>query len=599
VNYRQLKVALYKVTAEDWYLYRLYQTAKRYQKTKAPIPPGKLVFDKFVDLTSKPDELSETAIDLSPALTNGYGQVFVQVDPVEENKDPVRIDADLPEGHIEAWVQATDIGLDAFVDKNSLVAWANSLHDGHPLGGVEIRVMPDDVTGTTEANGLARFAFKDQPQATEPDATGLLVARRGDDVAILPQSIYPNYRSYGHGWRSSDSSESIGWYVFDDRRLYRPGEEVNVKGWIRKVNLSPLGDTELYGSAGESVNYILKDSQDNEVTKGKAILNALAGFDLKLQLPGTMNLGVASLEFDLGDNGGKYTHNFRVEEFRRPEFEITAQVSEALHFIGSSATATMKASYYTGGGLANTEVNWTVISQPTNYTPPNRDDYTFGKYYAWWRGDREHGESKQQTLTGKTDADGIHALRMDFDGVNPPRPSTVVAEARVQDVNRQTIAATTTFLVHPADTYVGLKPARNFVQKGEPFDLAAIVTDLDGKALSNHDVKLRLVRLEYVYEKGEWKERETDAHEQSIRSGLDPMHVHLATSGGGEYRLTAQVRDDRERLNETELLLWVAGGKILPTRKVEQEKVDLIPDRKSYAASDVAEILLQSPFYPA
>jgi len=60
---------------------------------------------------------------------------------------------------------------------------------------------------------------------------------------------------------------------------------------------------------------------------------------------------------------------------------------------------------------------------------------------------------------------------------------------------------------------------------------------------------LRLVRLEYVYEKGEWKEKETDAHEQTIRSGVDPLHVHLQHQGR-RVPLTAQVRDDRERLNE-------------------------------------------------
>ena len=35
---------------------------------------------------------------------------------------------------------------------------------------------------------------------------------------------------------------------------------------------------------------------------------------------------------------------------------------------------------YAGGGLANAETNWTVTAQPTNYTPPNRADYTFGKW---------------------------------------------------------------------------------------------------------------------------------------------------------------------------------------------------------------------------
>ncbi len=63
--------------------------------------------------------------------------------------------------------------------------------------------------------------------------------------------------------------------------------------------------------------------------------------------------------------------------------------------------------------------------------------------------------------------------------------------------------------------------------------------------------------------------------------------------------MTARVYDDRERPNESELTLWVAGGKNPPRRDVSQEKVELIPDRKEYRAGDTAEILVQSPFVPA
>jgi uncharacterized protein YfaS (alpha-2-macroglobulin family) len=592
VNHHQLHVRLYKVAPEDWPKYRGYVAAVQYLKDKAPPQqPGKLVLDKIIDIKSQPDEAIETAIDLTPALTNGYGQVLVQVEPVVEKNGAATIYAYRPNGRVEAWVQVTDIGLDAFTDKGSLVAWANSLKDGTPLAGVEMTVLPDDSTVQTDANGLARLPLKAAP---ETNSSPLLIAHRGDDAAILPRSIYDN--SGKSGWRRDDESDSLSWYVFDDRKLYRPGEEVNVKGWIRQINLTPTGDTELFAKAGETVSYVLKDSQDNEITKGSVKLNALSGFNLKLQLPATMNLGTARLDFELAKDGGEYTHQFQVQEFRRPEFEVTAQTSEAPHFVGSSATTTMTATYYTGGALADTEVNWTVTSKPTSYTPPNRDDYTFGKFYAWWRDESDDSKSNEQTFTGKTDSTGHHTLKIDFDSVNPPRPSSVTAQARVQDVNRQTLAATTTMLVHPADVYVGLKSARTFVQKGEAFDIAAIVTDLDGKAVANREIKFRLVRLDYVYEKGEWKQKEMDAQEQTVKSGADAVHVHFATKEGGAYRLTAQVRDERERANESELSLWAAGGKLPPQREIKQEKVELIPDRKTYAGGDVAEILVQSPF---
>lgn len=602
INYPQLRVAIYKTTPEDWGQFRRYQGTRLTNTREVQAPPGKLISDGVIDVKAGRDQLIETAIDLSAALEGGYGQVFVKVEPVERSEDrgkPVTVNANRSY-KAESWVQVTEIGLDAFADQNKLIAWANSLKDGRPLAGVELSVAADGITGTTGADGLAHLAFK-SPSPTKADKSSLLVARRGKDVAILPQ----NYNSYYYNqnenvsWRRADSRESLSWYVIDDRKLYRPGEEVNIKGWIRKIDLTPTGGTDLFAAAGETVNYVLNDAQGNDITKGTVKLNALAGFNLKVSLPATMNLGNATLEFELAKEGGTHSHYFQVQEFRRPEFEITTQASEAPHFVGSFATATMTAAYYSGGGLANTEVDWSVTSRPTNYTPPNRDDYTFGKFYAWWRNDDQNEETSEQSFKSRTDGEGKHTLRMDFDAVSPARPSSVTAHARVQDVNRQTLASTTTLLVHPADVYVGLKSARSFVQKGQPFDIATIVTDLDGKALAGREVRLRLVRLDYVYAKGQWKQQERDPQEQTLRSGADAVNARFQTKEGGMYRLTAQVRDDRERLNESELSLWVAGGKLPPKREVEQEKVDLIPDRRNYAGNEVAEILVQSPFAPA
>ncbi|HEX8073095.1 MAG TPA: alpha-2-macroglobulin family protein [Pyrinomonadaceae bacterium] len=598
LNYRRLKVALYKVTPADWPRFRAYEMRRHRRDNTPQTPPGRLVYARTVEVQAAPDEITQTLVDLSPALSNGYGQAFVQVEGVDEPNAPVRVYAYRPDNRVDAWVQATGIALDAFADNNALVAWANELATGRPLAGVQLSVSPEGLNGTTDAQGTARLAFKDA-NASKGDA--LLVARRGDDVALLPKEFTPYYydEDRATGWRRADATTTLAWYVFDDRKLYRPGEEVRVKGWIRRVNLTPGGDTELFAAAGQSAAYVLKDNQGNEVARGDAKLNALAGFDLALRLPAPMHLGRAHLEFKLGGDSGTHTHTFQVEEFRRPEFELTARTSQAPHFVGASATATAVASYYTGGGLTDTEVNWTVTAVPTNYTPPNRGDYTFGRFVPWWRSDASANEQTEHTFKGRTDAAGRHTLRLDFDGVTPPRPSSVIAEASVQDVNRQTLAATATMLVHPADVYVGLKSARTFVQQGAPFELSVIVTDLDGRALAGRDVALTLVRLDYVFEKGSWRQTEADTQEQTIKSANEAVAVRLPTRGGGVYRLTARVRDERARPNETELTLWVAGGRRPPLRDLAQEKVELIPDRQTYAGGDTAEILVQSPFAPA
>ena len=53
------------------------------------------------------------------------------------------------------------------------------------------------------------------------------------------------------------------------------------------------------------------------------------------------------------------------------------------------------------------------------------------------------------------------------------------------------------------------------------------------------------------------------------------------------------------RQNQSQITRWVSGGQQPPARKVEQEKVTLIPDKETYQPGDTAEILVQSPFSPA
>lgn len=296
----------------------------------------------------------------------------------------------------------------------------------------------------------------------------------------------------------------------------------------------------------------------------------------------------------------EYAHRFQVQEIRRPEFEVTAVTDEGTHIVGSHADVNVSAKYYAGGGLPDTEVKWEVTSAPANFTPPNRSDFTFGTWRAWWRdSDSSSDETNTEEFTGRTDASGKHHLRIDFDRVNPPRATTVTAEASVQDVNRQTLNATTMMLVHPADLYVGLRSQRTFVQQGEPLDVEAIVTDLDGKAVANRSIKMRAVLLDWVYEKGEYKQKETNPQECTVMSAGDVVKCVFNPKEGGTYRVTASIMDEQERRNESELTLWVAGGKRQPQRDVKQETIELIPDRKEYKAGDVAEILVQAPFYPA
>jgi uncharacterized protein YfaS (alpha-2-macroglobulin family) len=599
INHDRLKLHVYDVQPSDWPAFKTY-LQDVYQKDALSEPPGRQVMDETLKVGAEPDALTEVNIDLSPALKGGLGQLIVVVEAEGAQRLQDRYGR-----LVVAWVQVTQIGLDAFADHSEMVAWTTALNDGMPLAGVNVQNLSGKQVATTGEDGTARFELPSQ-------GTSLLVARQGDDAAILPK--YP-YAWGDDAWKPRPVQDELRWYVFDDRAMYRPGEEVHVKGWLRRVGGRQDGDIGLAGDALQSVSYRVIDPQGNELLTGQAQANALGGFDLAFTLPTNTNLGYTQIALraqgNLGALGGlEYGHSFQVQEFRRPEFEVTARNETAgPYFAGGQATVAVEASYYAGGPLPNAEVAWQVSSSPSSYSPPNWPDFIFGHWTPWWYSYEPayYGggywpypqETTVETFSGVTDASGNHYLRLDFDRPDVPRPHSVLAEATVMDVNRQAWAATTTLLVHPAELYIGLRCDRTFVQQGQPLVINVIVTDLDGVAEPDRPVDVEAARLEWKYVRGAWREEAVDVQKCTVGSTLEPVSCTFDTSVGGEYQITATVTDAFGRKNESQFTRWVSGGQSPPSRKVELETVTLIPDKESYQPGDVAEILVQTPFSPA
>lgn len=595
INYDTVKVRAYAVQPEDWPAYLNYlQSASR--RTDPSNVPGTKKIDQEVQVKGELDVLKETSIDLSRALAGSTGHVVLIVEPGEPSVPPSEKNDWKPT--VRVWVQATSLGVDAFVDSKKLVVWATRLKDGSPVADARVTVYPGKATASTRSDGLVRF---DQPSGSS-DRAGYLIARVGQDSVILPENV----GWWGNGWQVDQSSDQVRWYVIDDRGMYRPGEEVHLKGWVRQLHLEEGADILSLPRAGDTVTYQVNDSRGNEVAKGTAKLNALGGFDLAFILPETMNLGGTSVR--LYAAAGNAYHSFQVQEFRRPEFEVTTSVSEGPFFALEHAQFTVEARYYAGGALPNAEVTWLVTSQESSYRPPNWDEFEFGEWVPWWRSYSKGISTRSwypgspessETYAGVTDSSGKHTLRIDFEAPVPPKPTSITAEGTVMDVNRQAWTGSSTILVHPAELYVGLRTNRTFYEKGQPITVDAIVVDLDGNPVVDRPIEIKLVRLEWRYAKGEWIEEEVDVQTCTVGSLSEPVSCKFEAREGGQHRLTATITDAKGRKNYSELTRWVSGGKRPGASKVEKEEVELIPDKQEYQPGDTAEILVQAPFAPA
>ncbi len=583
MNYGKLDVRIHRVTPSDWYAWLDYK--QEHRGRNPPRMPGQQVFKGVVDTPAGEDQLVETKIDLTPGLEDFRGQVFVHVQPHGWKPDPKR--SWYWPGAIK-WIQVTDLGLDALLDHRDLHAFATRLSDGAPVAA-ELSVEPYDASAKANADGYAALALAEKSQ----NRSALLVARAGADLAFLPESLWS---SGGTSWTRRELSDGYRYFVFDDRGLYKPKETVQLKGFLRRTTHGPDGDLVGLEKHEGKLVYQVRDARGNEFAKGETKLSRLGGFSFSVDIPDDINLGRAYATFHapgVGSSSGfSGSHAFSVQEFRRPEFEVGVTTTEGPHLVGQFGVFSAKATYYTGGPLAAADVRWTVRATEGSYTPPNRADFVFGTWSPWWWWGRHHrggGLSLSRGFNGHTDESGEHHLRLDLLRADPPRPTVVSAEAAVSDVNRQTWSASASFLVHPSTVYIGLKTERNFVEAGKDVEVDVLHVGLDGELVPPKDAEVTFTF-----------QNDGDAKPETCKVEAAEHRCTFGTKKGGQYLIVAKTKDDRGRPNETTMSIWVSGGENVPlSRNISEEQAQLIPDKKTYAAGDVAKILVQAPFADA
>ena len=593
VNVKAFEARVYKVTPED------YDNRPRANKVHEPVFPGQLVYKKIIKPEGKLDDEVRTSISFESALNKeGFGNAIIfvrQTDPpVKQPTWGSRVTGQ----HI-SWYQITQMAVDATNDGEKLHVWVSDLNDGRPIPQAKVIATLDGKTAVTNENGYATIPLKSKVRRRNENRyprnrganTGLRV-EKGKDSCFQPYAI--NYRKMPQGSRTL-------WSVQADRGLYRPKEEVAIKGWVRRVDMGLNGGIKGPPQAGSEVSYVLKDARGNKVRKGQTQLTKLGGFGFSFKLPPNMNLGHATLSVS---NKSQSTQlRIRVEEFRRPEFEVNARSSDGPHLIGSKATLSVAAKYYAGGPLAGAESQWVINARKGYYSPPNHPGFTFGSWSPWWRS-RDNTTSvninARKEISGETDGSGKHHIDLQFESVYPPRPVRISAQATVSDVNRRRMSAKTSLIVHPSEIYVGMKTETYFVKKDEPFEVDLIATNIEGEALSDVVIEVTAHRIKHQWNKGLWESEEVEEQRCTATSQKEPVQCTFKTPKGGRYILRAQVRDDKGQLNQSSMSRWVSGATTSPpSKRVERETVQLIPSKKSMSPGDTAEVLVQSPFYPA
>lgn len=601
-----LDLTVYRVKPEDWLSFE-----------KERNRPINLRDNQWTIAKRETVRISEEGtihtVDLRSFLKNNYGH-FVILAETGQPKIKERFARAI-------WVQVTDLGVDVFCGRK-LNTLTTSLASGQPVENASITLaslhsafMP--AKGVSNKSGTAALP-------TTSDHGSLLIASKGDDSTILPSNLTGRY------WNYHSSSNEIRWFAASDRKLYKPGETVNIKGWMRKYSLDQNESIQLSNSGVAIVSYLVRSLDNKELGRGKATVDRQGGFAFDLKLPDRVNLGSAhvvistrpidepvppqsALRRNENDRIDKPKPSDRtidssctvaidIQEFRRPEFEMKVASSLGNSMIlGDKTSLTATAKYFSGSTLPNAPITWRAAVTQGSYAPPGWSEFAFGaaNYFPWGSTHHRRGRSyrfrptemARKDLTGTTDSSGTHTANLQFQSFKAPLPMSCQCEATVTDVNRQTWSDTATLLIHAADTYVGVKQEKSFFHADEPIELKVVATDLNGKVTSGRPIKISLVR--------NGGEVPIEVETRTITSGSLPETVRLNSAKGGSYSIVVTTTDTSGRENETTVSTWVQGESKSTERTVDAQTLLIVPSQKEYQPGDAADILVNSPFYPA
>ena len=173
-------------------------------------------------------------------------------------------------------------------------------------------------------------------------------------------------------------------FIVTERPVYRPNEMGKSKFWLRKAqydkddvshfaNISASLD--LYNPRGEKI--LTKDVKTDEY----------GGFEFDWQAPEDAMLGVYRFHVDgIGPNRISGGNTFRVEEYKKPEYEVTVEAPDKPVALGEVIKAKVKANYYFGSPVTEGTVKVTIrrYSHSQNWYPYRAWDWCFGPGYWWY-----------------------------------------------------------------------------------------------------------------------------------------------------------------------------------------------------------------------
>ena len=611
-------VNLYKIKSSEInhlisQTYNVFAQSMEFKSYAFGVYDMSVVFQKKISFANPSMTRTDYAsVDLGDYLDRTYGDntgIFIVQTGTSENQT---------EFNDKRLILLTDMGIIRKVNLDgSSAVFVSKLSDGTPAGDIEISVLGRNGNavwaGRTDANGRANIPelpWSEYRGAREPVA---VVARNGNDVSFIPYNAYNQqveYSKFDIDGIYTTASTPLNAFMFSDRGIYRPGEELTIGAIVKNKTFTAL--------AGIPVKFQMYDSRGRVAMEKTFSLKPNGMFDLEFDIPNDAPLGswtayLYSLTStnNLDDMLGMTT--FNVQEFTPDTMKITANINGALDdgwIPSDNITANVSLRNLFGTPASDRRISAHATLTPTKFAFPEYPEYEFTPNFISGTGLADNTARRAQTFTAdltdtRTDANGTATLALDFNQHIPNGTYTLTLNIRGFESNAGTgVQTNITTQVSDYKYLIGWHANSDleYINTNAPRTVNIVALDHTATPTAVPDLTLRIIRRENQtslvkdynnFYKYQTVSRDHIVFQNKIDIPTTGTDIKLDTTTGGTY--FAQIVDASDRILAN-IEYFVAGTENTSLETDTTAELQIKLNRNQYAPGDDISVSITAPY---
>ena len=327
--------------------------------------------------------------------------------------------------------------------------------------------------------------------------------------------------------------------LFTDRSIYRPGQTVYVSGLAYEMEKD---STRVLADKKYTVS--LYDANNNETGKVEVWTNGFGSFSGQFVLPSPCLTGYFSLR------AADTSVSFKVEEYKRPTFDVTFEPVKVEYQVGDSIEVAGMAKTFAGAPVQNARVH-----------------YNISRSYAWFWRFMGRGSARWEG-EAMTDADGKFSVPVHFEIDSDRRESplwyyTYNIQADVTDGAGETQQANLSLPLGSTSMVLNMDNLPDNLVKEKKLEIKLTAMNLSGEPVDT-PVTYQVVEMEEQKDGQEKEGRKVLTGTVEANKSFVPEAIYALPSGNYRLKLSAKDTQGRECTASKNFLLFSLNDKRPP-----------------------------------